>query len=61
MAELKYRIMFTGDDHLSSRNYGGHYNYPKESLHYFNLLTDIAKKYGTAQSTISRILSSSLH
>ena len=46
MAELKYRIMFTGDDHLSSRNYGGHYNYPKESLHYFNLLTDIAKQYG---------------
>ena len=46
MANIKYRIMFTGDDHLSSKNYGGHYDYPAESLHYFKMLTGLAKEYG---------------
>ena len=43
---IKYRVMFTGDDHLSAKNYGGHYNYPEESLHYFKVLTGFAKEFG---------------
>ena len=35
--------MFSGDTHLSSRQYGGHNDYPKESLHYFTQLNQIAK------------------
>lgn len=44
MTAVKYRIMFSGDIHLCSRNYGGHNNYPQESLHYFKRLNEIAKE-----------------
>lgn len=40
------RIMFSGDDHLSWKNYGGHVDYPQESLYYFKLLTMLAENYG---------------
>lgn len=40
----KYRVMFSGDTHLSSRNHGGHSDYAKESLYYFEKLNQIAKE-----------------
>ena len=45
-ANILARILITGDSHLSSRNYGAHQNYPKETLHYFRLTTDMAKELG---------------
>lgn len=44
MNSLIARVMFSGDTHLSSKNYGGHNDYPKESLHYFTRLNEIAKE-----------------
>ena len=38
MEELA-RILIYGDIHLSSRNYGGHRDYPNESLSYFKDIT----------------------
>lgn len=43
--EVKYKVLFSGDTHLSSRNYGGHFDYPKESLYYFEQLNKIAKEH----------------
>lgn len=40
------RVMFTGDPHLSDRNYGGHVDYPGESLYYETELSSIAKERG---------------
>lgn len=45
MAEIISRVMFTGDDHLSSKNYGGHQDYPKESMYYFKKMHEFAKEY----------------
>ena len=46
--ELGYiaKILIYGDLHLSSKNYGAHRDYPKESLHYFKVITQKAKEYG---------------
>lgn len=38
-------ILICGDTHLSSRNRGGHKDYPEESLYYYNSLTDLALEY----------------
>lgn len=42
---LLARILVCGDTHLSSKNRGGHKDYPAESLYYYNSLTDLAKEY----------------
>lgn len=39
-------IMIYGDIHLSSKDYGAHRDYPKESLHYFKKITEIAEELG---------------
>lgn len=39
------RILIVGDTHLSSKNRGGHKDYPKESLYYYNYITDLIKEY----------------
>lgn len=39
------RIGICGDIHLSSKNYGGHRDYPSESLYYFKKITETTKKY----------------
>lgn len=46
MANVKYRIGVCGDLHLSSKNYGGHVNYPEESLHYFQMMSTLIQQYG---------------
>ncbi len=38
------RAMIYGDIHLSSKNYGAHRNYPKESLSYFEAITNKAEE-----------------
>lgn len=38
------RILVYGDLHLSSKNYGSHNNYPKESLDILRLITDKASE-----------------
>lgn len=38
------RIVIYGDVHLSSKNYGAHRNYPKESLYYFDKIAEEAEK-----------------
>lgn len=35
-----YRILITGDMHLSSKNYGAHLNYPAETLEMFQFVTE---------------------
>jgi len=40
LAQDLARILIYGDIHLSSKNYGAHKDYPKESLYYFKLITD---------------------
>lgn len=35
-----FRILVTGDMHLSSKNYGSHINYPGESLEMFQFVTE---------------------
>lgn len=40
--DYKASILFHGDDHLSSKNYGGHVNYSEESIECFQKITDIA-------------------
>lgn len=60
--ELGYiaKILIYGDLHLSSKNYGAHRDYPKESLHYFRVITQKAKEYeathliGTGDLTYGR-------
>ena len=42
---LLARILVCGDTHLSSKNRGGHKDYPAESLYYYNSLTDLCKEY----------------
>lgn len=39
------RIGIYGDIHLSSKNYGGHRDYPAESLYYFQKITETTRKY----------------
>lgn len=38
------RIAIYGDIHLCSKNYGGHRDYPNESLRYFTKITEIAEE-----------------
>ena len=38
------RILVYGDLHLSSKNYGSHNNYPKETLDILRLITDKASE-----------------
>lgn len=45
MSELA-RIIVYGDIHLSSKNYGGHKDYAKESLSYFKEITKAVEQYG---------------
>lgn len=45
MANLVSRWMIGGDTHYSSKNYGGHVNYPEESLQCARLLIQLAKQY----------------
>lgn len=40
------KVMIYGDDHLSSKNYGGHRDYPNETLHILKMLTDYAEDNG---------------
>lgn len=40
------KILIYGDIHLCSKNYGGHNNYPQESLEYFSNITKTAKELG---------------
>lgn len=42
--EVVARIGIYGDIHLSSKNYGAHYNYPAESLEYYEKIAEIAEK-----------------
>lgn len=46
MSNVIAKIMVFGDSHLSSKNYGGHRNYPEESLFYLNKMTEIAEEQG---------------
>lgn len=39
------KILLSGDDHLYSKNYGGHVNYPAESLYYFRHVTHTIEQY----------------
>lgn len=54
------RILIYGDIHLSSKNYGAHRNYPKESLGYFQNITKLVEEYkathliGTGDLTYGR-------
>lgn len=43
MADIA-RILLYGDIHLSSKNYGSHVDYPKESLAYFRKITEKAEE-----------------
>lgn len=38
------RVLIYGDIHLSSRNYGAHRDYPKETLHLFSEITRVASE-----------------
>lgn len=42
---LLARVLVYGDIHLSSKNYGGHRQYPMESLGYFRNITNTAKEF----------------
>lgn len=39
------RVLMYGDLHLSSKGYGAHRNYPKETLHYLKTITEYTEKY----------------
>lgn len=45
MKNLISRILIYGDDHLSSKNYGAHINYPQESLWCLKQITALAEEY----------------
>lgn len=40
------KIGIIGDMHLCSKNYGGHSNYPKESIEYFTKISDLTEQLG---------------
>lgn len=40
----KAKILVYGDIHLNSKNYGGHRDYPAESLRYFQQITKVAEE-----------------
>ncbi|MEM4385655.1 MAG: metallophosphoesterase [Candidatus Anstonellales archaeon] len=42
---MESRVLVYGDIHLYSKNYGSHIDYAKESIEYFELITDVAKEY----------------
>lgn len=46
MANVIARIGVYGDIHLSSKNYGAHRDYPKESLEYFSKITSVTREKG---------------
>ncbi len=39
------KILLSGDKHLSSKNYGAHRSYPKETLHYLREVTSIIESH----------------
>ena len=45
-AEVLAKILISGDDHLHSKNYGEHINYPAESLYYFRHITSTIESLG---------------
>lgn len=46
MSNIVARIGIYGDLHLHSRNYGAHINYPKETLHYLRIITELTESEG---------------
>lgn len=44
--DLIAKIIIYGDIHLSSRNYGSHRDYPRETLEYFTKITETVEKEG---------------
>ena len=46
MGNIVARIGIYGDLHLHSRNYGAHINYPKETLHYLRIITELTESEG---------------
>lgn len=46
MANVIARLAFYGDMHLCSKNYGAHRDYPKESLEYFQKITEVVANRG---------------
>lgn len=44
MSNVVARVGIIGDLHLSCSSYGGHKNYPKESLEYFSAITRLAEE-----------------
>lgn len=46
MASILAKILTEGDKHFSSKNYGGHKDYPKETLYYANMIKEIIKTEG---------------
>jgi len=44
LSRVDKTIVIYGDIHLSSRNYGSHNDYASESLHNFNIITEVAKE-----------------
>ena len=60
MANVLAKILVYGDIHLSSRNHGGHVDYPEESLHYFQRITQRTREHnvthliGTGDLTFGR-------
>ena len=44
MPNVIARVGIYGDIHLSSKNYGAHKDYPRETLDYFSKITEIAEK-----------------
>lgn len=43
--EVIARVLKYGDIHLSSKDYGAHRDYPKESLYYFEKIVQMAEEY----------------
>lgn len=46
MANIIAKIGIYGDIHLSSKDYGGHRDYPTESLEYFTAITNLTEQLG---------------
>lgn len=46
MANIIAKIGVIGDIHLSSKNYGAHRDYPRESLEYFHTITEKTRELG---------------
>lgn len=46
MANVIAKVLIGADDHLSSKNYGGHRDYATESLYYFQLKTKVMEEEG---------------